>query len=66
MTAIAERDLATATIGDTDVTVADLVDIFVRTQDGRQDREMHDEHGVDLGDRVRDARAALLPIHRRL
>jgi hypothetical protein len=59
MTTIARRDLATTTIADTGITVADLIRTFLRTQDGRIDREMEDEHGHELGQTVVETRAAL-------
>ena len=59
MTTIARRDLATTTIADTGITVAELIGTFLRTQDGRLDREMADEHGHELGQTVIDTRAAL-------
>lgn len=64
MTTIAEQDLATTMIADTGVSVAELTDVFIRTQDGRLDREMEAEHGLELGERVTNARSALRDVHR--
>lgn len=63
MTTIAEQDLATTMIGETGISVWDLVTTFVDSQDGRLDHEMEDEHGFELGERVRNARNALRHVH---
>jgi hypothetical protein len=64
MTIIAERDLDTTMIAGTEISIAQLIDVFIRTQDGRLDREMEAEHGLELGERVTNARSALRDVHR--
>lgn len=57
---ITPHELVHHKIGDTGITVAALLDVFIRTQDGRLDREMRDEYGP-LGDRVARVRAKVMP-----
>lgn len=62
MTRIDPKDVADHRIGDTDVTVADLLDLLVLTQDGRLDRDMEAEFGMQLGERVAAVRSQVMPI----
>jgi hypothetical protein len=63
MTIIAERDLDTTMIAGTEISIAQLIDVFIRTQDGRLDHEMEAEHGYDLGELVRNTRSRLRGVH---
>lgn len=55
-------DLARTEIGDTGVSIQQLIDRYVYNLDGRLDREMADEFGHDAAPEVIRIRAALLPL----
>lgn len=65
MTIIDPHELTEFTVGDSGITVSALLDVFVRTQDGRLDRDMEAEYGP-LGARVAKVRAALMPTWREI
>lgn len=48
-------------VGDSGVSVATLLDLYVRTLDGKQNHEMW-EHFGEIGEKVGETRDALTPV----
>lgn len=54
-------DLSTTMVGDSGVSVGTLLELFVLTLDGKQNREMW-EHFGEIGPRVAETRDAVVPV----